>query len=370
MKYQLAFFIALLLFLTTGTLIYLRVEENKPPEALITKAGKKLSEARSEKCAKYAKEIFIDAQQYYDSAIIEWKVQNEKYILFRDYSEVSELAEESILLSEKSIVQARQSISTTEEILEVRIGKTNQAIKHFEDSYGNFPLLKKHRNDYARCKLLYSESLLAYKSRNYSACSFKLDSVELIITDITLHYQEKLINYFNSYPTWHKLTEQTISTSRKHRTYAIIVDKFARELIVYKNGKAIKTYTMELGINWIGDKMQQGDKSTPEGMYKILDKKQNGATKYHKAFLLDYPNEEDKQRFLLNKKKGLLKHNAKIGNLIEIHGSGGKGIDWTDGCVAVSDSDMDEMYNLCPTGTRVTIVGSTKSMEELSISLK
>lgn len=370
MKYKLAFFIALLILVTTGTLIYLRVEENKPPESEITKARKILSEAQSEKCAKYAKETFSQAQQNYDSAIIEWKKQNEKFILLRDYSEVAELAKKSILLSEKSIVQARRSITSTEEILEVRIGKIKHAIKHFDDSYGNFPLQKKHRNDYTKSKLLYSESLLAYKNRNYSACSKKLDSVELIINDVTTHYQEKLINYFDNYPDWKKLTEQTIITSRKHRTYAIIVDKFARKLIVYKNGKAIKTYQMELGMNWIGDKMQQGDKSTPEGLYKILVKKQNGATKYHKAFLLDYPNEEDKKRFLLNKKKGILKHDAKIGNLIEIHGSGGKGIDWTDGCVAVTDSDMDELYRLCPTGTRVTIVGSTKSMDELSISLK
>jgi murein L,D-transpeptidase YafK len=127
---------------------------------------------------------------------------------------------------------------------------------------------------------------------------------------------------------------------------------------------------VELGANWVGDKMQQGDKSTPEGVYRILDKKQNGQTRYHRAFLLDYPNEEDKRRFSLNKKNGTLEQDAEIGSHIEIHGRGGKGIDWTDGCIALTDSDMEQIFQMCPVGTRVAIVGSTKSLDELLLSLK
>jgi murein L,D-transpeptidase YafK len=149
----------------------------------------------------------------------------------------------------------------------------------------------------------------------------------------------------------------------------LVVDKLARELVIYKNGRILKQYPVELGANWVGDKMQQGDKSTPEGMYRILDKKQNGQTRYYKAFLLDYPNAEDKKRFSLNKKNGVIHPDARIGNLIEIHGSGGKGIDWTDGCIALRDSDMNELYALCPVDTRITIVGSAKSFNSLSDSL-
>ncbi|MEZ5195785.1 MAG: L,D-transpeptidase [Bacteroidales bacterium] len=367
MKFRFAFFLALIVLVITGAIV-LRVKTNKPPESEVMKAGKILSEARIEKCAKYAKATFKEAEQYYDSSVVEWKNQNEKFILFRNYKNVSEFAAKSIQLSEKSIVQARKSITNTEEILEIRIGKISHKIKHFEDSFGNFPMSKKHRDEFTKCKLLYSESLFAYKNSNYSLCSMKLDSVEVVLNDVTSHYQEKLFDYFKEFPKWKRLLEQTISSSKKNRNYVIVVDKFARELLVYKNGEIYKKYTVELGMNWIGDKMQQGDKSTPEGLYKILNKKQNGATRYYKAFLLDYPNDDDKKRFLLNKKNGTIKHNAKIGNLIEIHGNGGKGIDWTDGCVALSDNDMDEVYKLCPVGTKVTIVGSTKSMNELSVS--
>ena len=146
----------------------------------------------------------------------------------------------------------------------------------------------------------------------------------------------------------------------------IIIDKIARELSIYKNGEIFKQFPVELGVNWIGDKQQQGDKTTPEGLYKIIAKKQNGQTMYYKAFLLDYPNEDDKKRFLLNKKNGIINQDAEIGNLIEIHGNGGKGIDWTDGCIALNDTDMDEIFKFCTIGTKVTIVGSGRSLNELS----
>ena len=334
MKFKLVFFVFILLLVITGTLV-LRIKANKSPELEVIKASKLLSEARSEKSSKYANGTFIKAQQYYDSAVSDWKYQNEKFFLFRDYNRVSGYSKKSIFLSEKSIVLARKSITNTAEILEIRIGKISDKFKQFEDKYRNLPMTKKHRDEFTKCKLLYSESLLAFKNRDYSLCSMKLDSVELVINEVTTHYREKVVEYFKEYPVWNKLTEQTILSSKKNQNYVIIVDKFSRELLIYKNGKLLKTYTVELGMNWIGDKMQQGDKSTPEGLYKILDKKQNGATKYYKAFLLDYPNEEDKKRFLQNKRNGIIKHDAKIGSLIEIHGNGGNGIDWTEGCVAL-----------------------------------
>jgi len=55
-----------------------------------------------------------------------------------------------------------------------------------------------------------------------------------------------------------------------------------------------------------------------------------------------------------------------IGNLIEIHGDGGKGINWTDGCVALTNSDMDKLYGLVGVGTPVTIVGSLRSLKEIN----
>jgi murein L,D-transpeptidase YafK len=106
-----------------------------------------------------------------------------------------------------------------------------------------------------------------------------------------------------------------------------------------------------------------GDKATPEGMYKIVNK--YTGTKYNNALLLDYPNEEDVIRFNREKSKGLIPRNTKIGNGIEIHGSGGKGVDWTEGCIALEDDEMAIVFRLASVGTPVTIVGSLRSFNEI-----
>lgn len=346
------------------------IKQNEPPQDEVIKAGKMLAEAELQKSPKFAKQAFAEASVNYDSAMIEWAKQNERFILFRDFGKVSEFAKKSIESSERAIGQSQKEITNTEDQLATRIKKIGEKLKKFETNFGKFPLDKKHRDEFSKSKLLFAESLQTYRNKNYSVCKSQLDSVELVVNATYTHYLKKLENYFDDYPRWHEMVKQTISSSKKNQTYAVVVDKFSRHIYLYKNGTIFKQYSIELGANWIGDKMQQGDKSTPEGLYKIVEKKQNGQTKYNKAFLLNYPNEDDLKRFSQNKKNGSIKQNAKIGNLIEIHGHGGKGIDWTDGCIALTDKNMDELYKFCPTGTKITIVGSVKPLNQLSIRLK
>jgi lipoprotein-anchoring transpeptidase ErfK/SrfK len=73
--------------------------------------------------------------------------------------------------------------------------------------------------------------------------------------------------------------------------------------------------------------------------------------------MLDYPNAEDRREFDAAKRAGRISRNARIGHLIEIHGNGGRDEDWTQGCVALSDRDIDDLYARVSVGTPVTIVG-------------
>ena len=57
---------------------------------------------------------------------------------------------------------------------------------------------------------------------------------------------------------------------------------------------------------------------------------------------------------------------ATIGSMIEIHGNGGKGVDWTDGCIALTDSDMDKVFGIAKVGTTVTIVGSMVDLKNIA----
>ena len=96
--------------------------------------------------------------------------------------------------------------------------------------------------------------------------------------------------------------------------------------------------------SFIDPKRVAGDGATPEGVYRVTRKKSGGETRYYKALLLSYPNAEDRERFERERALGRIAADALIGSLIEIHGEGGRGKNWTDGCVALTNDEMDELF--------------------------
>jgi hypothetical protein len=157
--------------------------------------------------------------------------------------------------------------------------------------------------------------------------------------------------------TWARWIEQTRQWSRRSGRLAVIVYKEKNRLQVLSQGEPVLDYPVDVGANGIGPKLQQGDRATPEGRYRIVLKKGPGQSLYHKALLLDYPNAEDRRRTAEAGRDGRLRRGADPGGLIEIHGDGGRGRNWTDGCVAVSNADMDVLYERLEVGAWVTIVG-------------
>lgn len=105
-------------------------------------------------------------------------------------------------------------------------------------------------------------------------------------------------------------------------------------------------------------KLRSGDRATPEGRYRIVDLRTGARTEYYKAALLDYPNKEDLERLEQEVDAGRAPRGSKPGSLIEIHGAGGAGKDWTDGCIALRDEEMDRLFSFVRVGSAVTIVGT------------
>lgn len=142
--------------------------------------------------------------------------------------------------------------------------------------------------------------------------------------------------------------------------YYIIIDKSDYELHVYDDTGWLATYPVVFGSKDLTDKMYEGDKRTPDGEFKILLKK--NSAKWGLELLLDYPNATSKQRFEDRKKQGKIPKGKTIGSGIAIHGTrpGSEWtvdnyINWTDGCISVKYTEMKELYDLIPTGTKVTI---------------
>ena len=156
---------------------------------------------------------------------------------------------------------------------------------------------------------------------------------------------------------WRRWIDETQAWSRRTGEAAVLVLKEKNRLVLLSRGAPVRTYAAEIGANALAVKQRQGDQATPEGRYRIVAKRDHGRSRYYRALLLDYPNAADHERFAAAKRRGEIPGDAQIGGQIEIHGEGGRGQNWTDGCVALSNHDIDELYARVGVGTRVTIVG-------------
>jgi murein L,D-transpeptidase YafK len=134
----------------------------------------------------------------------------------------------------------------------------------------------------------------------------------------------------------------------------ILVEKSARKLSVFANGKKLKTYRVALGRNPVGAKQEEGDHKTPEGIYKIDSR--NPQSNFHLALHVCYPSDQDKAR--------AAERSVSAGFDIMIHGiRNGLGWigsfhrlnDWTDGCIAVTDEEIEELWRVTPDGTTIEI---------------
>lgn len=129
----------------------------------------------------------------------------------------------------------------------------------------------------------------------------------------------------------------------------ILVIKSKRKMYVKKRGANVLEFNINLGGKPVGHKEFEGDRKTPEGIYH-LDIKFERPDKFYKSFWISYPNDEDKARAL---KKGL-----KPGGSILIHGTSPERIkakDWTNGCIALKNEEMDSLFNHVPSGATIEI---------------
>jgi hypothetical protein len=168
---------------------------------------------------------------------------------------------------------------------------------------------------------------------------------------------------------WRLWTETTSAEASRNHQRWILVDKLQHRLIAFDGPRPVAEYEIEIGSHGLARKLHAGDRATPEGRYRVVMKKSRGETRYHKALLIDYPNREDLDRWQRARRDGKLPTGAAAGGLIEIHGNGGRGVDWTDGCIALTDTAMDRLYALAEVGTPVVIVGTVEdSWGHLSLS--
>jgi murein L,D-transpeptidase YafK len=128
---------------------------------------------------------------------------------------------------------------------------------------------------------------------------------------------------------------------------AIRVFKSTRRMELLRDGKVLRSYRIALGDAPVGHKRQQGDERTPEGEYRITYR--NAQSRFHLSLRVSYPNQADREQ--------ARKRSVDPGGDIMLHGSTPPGYtgDWTDGCIAVTNAQIEEIWRLVPVGTPIRI---------------
>jgi len=291
-----------------------------------------------------------------------------KFVWFRDYDALTKQFKQVISRGEEirsAIVERREKQKSD---VEERLAAQRDKIARLATLTTLISVGKSSREFLAKAELLTDEAEALAGRENYRdaeerlrrATTFMQIAKEVITPALERFVDQEQISQ------WRRSVNETIRESKVRGGYAIVVSKVDRRLYLYKAGRLVKTFDVGLGSRSIGDKRYAGDKATPEGKYRIT--KKLAQSRYSKALLINYPNDEDRRQFEQAKRRGAISRRAGIGGLIEIHGGGKDG--QTYGCVSLDDRHMEELYALADVNTPVTIVGARDYDNNVTQALK
>ncbi len=332
-----------------------------PPE--LAAAESAAAALRSSEAVRYLPERCRELQRDYGQVMNRWEQELAKWIWFRRYDPFIQdfraiLADCHDIQSELSVMIQNRSHDLT--ALYNDLSDKVQTARHFTITINEGRVARK---ELTRSELALAQSRISLKAGKLDLTEKQLEQAKLHLRSAGRNLSRILNRYRNDEQIhrWQSWINETVAESRRRNSLAVVVSKIDRQLVVYRNGSLIHTFTVGLGRNGLSDKRHSGDNATPEGRYRISRKNPNSL--YYKALLLNYPNDEDRRTFQRARAQGLIPARVGIGGLIEIHGGGITFM--TRGCIALENEDMDTLYNLLPQDTPVTIVGSSQSNEHL-----
>ena len=337
------------------------VRRDLPPLELKEKTFGSIKKARKENAARYAEDDLEKAERLYRIGLSLLGKESVRLYFLRDF----DVARSRFRDAANSADFAGEIAKGTREALKFNAESGINEGQSLIDGIDN--LKKTIRLDYMRArklrraKISIDQAEIYYKAGEYArAVEQAEDAIDKLeeVQEVAVNVARRMVDW-NHIQQWKSWIDNTIANSAQNGSAAIIVDKLKHTLSLYQGGRKTYSFKADLGFNFINDKYYSGDDATPEGKYKVIKKKGRGQTIYYKALLLNYPNHEDWRRFEQAKNRGHISKNARIGGMIEIHGDGGRNADWTKGCVALSNPDMDRLFAAVEVGTPVTIVGSS-----------
>jgi hypothetical protein len=331
----------------------------EPPLGQIAAARRAMASAAEAGGVLRAPEICAAAQSALASAEAEIRVQLKKASWSRSFREADTLAARALEAGQSCAAHARAA-------QELRRSRAETALHELQSSIARTTALARHlpdgetaKDDILRATLSLGEGRSSYAHQQYERAEDAAGRGQELIRAAVGGIDRFIEEFRRSprLPAWKRWIEATLRESKTSDRVVIVVDKLRRQMLLLKGDDEIASYRVDLGAGGIESKTRAGDASTPEGRYHITEMRAPGQTHYYRALMLDYPNADDRARFQALQRSGQVPRNGRIGSNIEIHGEGGRSQDWTQGCIALSNDEMDELVSLVAVGTPVTIVG-------------
>ena len=208
--------------------------------------------------------------------------------------------------------------------------------------------------------LLSGLSITVWQWQRRSLASATLDCTAADLAPLTvtppLHQPTDPKTWLNRDRPLRELLPTAINSSQT----SILIEKSKYRLTLYYNQQSIKSYPVVFG-DPVGDKLREGDRKTPEGIFKLRDLYPH--PEWSKFLWIDYPNATSRQKHCQARSQGTIPPNVGIGGEVGIHGvPAGRDawidqrVNWTLGCPALKNQDVDEIYAVVQVGTTVEIV--------------
>jgi len=344
-----------ILVVATGFVLF-AVERDPTPSAQLLETERYLNLAREAKADLDAPASFSSAETKFHQARSEMMIQFGRPAFLRDYGRTRRMLLDAHRTTAQAIEEARNEAANRQQRIESEI----QQITADAGDVRNLLLRLPPRYHRALRHVVAAESRMKAAEAKLTAEESRdaLESMQIARGEVSLALHDVrglLLSFLSRRPRWNEDIRQTIDWSRSTGGTALIVDKLNHSAHLLQAGKDVHDFPVEFGPGWLDQKLRAGDQATPEGRYRIVSKK--AGSHYYKAMLLNYPNDADLRRFRNMTSNGLMSRSARPGGLIEIHGGGGKGEDWTFGCISLRNEHIDQLFPRVAVGTPVTIVG-------------
>jgi L,D-peptidoglycan transpeptidase YkuD (ErfK/YbiS/YcfS/YnhG family) len=329
----------------------------EPPFYARASAVSKLEDTRRSGAPRWARDAMNEAESSMKAALAAYRMQEVKLLPFRDFRGVraalassERKAELALAEGNRRRIEARTAADEAIAAATRDTGRSGEVGRAMHLGSYNRMLLQKGWIALREAELMYERGDYVEAASRAQQSGVQSRAVSQNAVKAASRYADASL-----VARWRRMIDETVTWSRGTGGTAIVVLKENHRVDLYDNGRVIRSYSADMGYRSVNDKMRSGDAATPEGRYRVTAKK--NASHFYRALALNYPNEEDRAEFARLRRAGKIPRGASPGSLIEIHGDGGRRKDWTNGCVALSNRDIDDLFRHVAVGTPVTIVG-------------